>query len=60
MQSCTNFLGRGRKDDAVAALKKALELDPENKVIPKQIWAIQHPDKFYAGPIDKAWQKKQT
>lgn len=59
MQSCTNFLSRKRIDDAVMALRKALALDPENRVIPKQVWALQHPDKFYSGPIDKAWQKAQ-
>ncbi len=59
MQSCTNFLSRARKDDAVGALRKALELDPENRVIPKQVWAILHPDRFYAGAIDKEWQKQQ-
>lgn len=59
MQSCTNFLGRARKDDAVGALRRALALDPENRVIPKQVWAILHPDRFYSGPIDKEWQKQQ-
>jgi hypothetical protein len=59
MQSCTNYLTRKRIDDAVGFLKKALALDPENKVIPKQIWALRHPEKFYSGAIDKAWQSQQ-
>ena len=59
MQSCTNYLTRKRVDDAVGFLKKALALDPENRVIPKQIWALQHPEKFYNGPIDKEWQAQQ-
>jgi hypothetical protein len=59
VQLCTNYLTRKRVDDAVGFLKKALALDPENKVIPKQIWALQNPEKFYQGPIDKEWQKKQ-
>lgn len=59
MQSCTNLLSRKRTDDAVAALKKAIALDPENRVIPKQIWVLQNPEKFYDGPIDKEWQKQQ-
>lgn len=59
MQSCTNFLSRKRTGDAVSALKKALALDPENRVIPKQVWVLEHPEKFYSGPIDKDWQKQQ-
>lgn len=59
MQACTNFLGRKRRDDAVASLKKALALDPENKVIWKQVWVVENPDKFYAGAIDKEWQRRQ-
>jgi peroxiredoxin len=59
VQLCTNYLTRKRVDDAVGFLKKALEIDPENRVLPKQIWALQHPEKFYDGPIDKEWQKQQ-
>ncbi len=59
VQLCTNYLTRKRVDDAVGFLKKALALDLENRVIPKQIWALQHPEKFYSGPIDKEWQKQQ-
>ncbi len=59
MQACTNYLTRKRVDDAVNFLRKALSLDPENKIIPKQVWALQHPEKFYAGPIDKEWQALQ-
>ena len=59
VQLCTNYLTRKRVDDAVGFLKQALAIDPENKVLPKQIWALQHPEKFYSGPIDKEWQKQQ-
>jgi len=60
VQLCTNYLTRKRIDDAVGFLKQALAIDPESKVIPKQIWALQNPEKFYAGPIDKEWQKQQS
>jgi peroxiredoxin len=40
LQACTNLLGRGRIDDAKAALEKALELDPENDIIRGQIATI--------------------
>ena len=59
MQSCSNILTRKRLDDATMELRKAMTLDPENKMIAKQVWAIHHPDKFYAGAIDKEWQKAQ-
>jgi hypothetical protein len=59
MQSCTNFLSRKRTEDAVAALRKALALDPENRIIPKQVWVLTNPEKFYAGAIDKEWQAQQ-
>lgn len=59
MQACTNYLTRKRVDDAVGFLRKALAIDPENGIIPKQVWALQHPDKFYNGPIDKDWQVRQ-
>ena len=59
MQSCTNLLSRKRVDDAVGALKKALALDPENRIIPKQVWVLRNPEKFYSGAIDKEWQAAQ-
>lgn len=59
VQQCLNYLTRRRTEDAVGFLKQALALDPENRVIPKQIWAIRHPDRFYKGPIDKEWQRQQ-
>lgn len=59
MQSCGNLLTRQRTDDAVAALRKALATDPENRIIPKQVWVLRNPEKFYAGAIDKDWQAQQ-
>jgi hypothetical protein len=59
VQQCANYLTRKRVDDAVGFLKQALALDPENRVLPKQIWALRNPEKFYDGPIDKEWQRLQ-
>ena len=59
MQSCNNILTRNRRKEAADELRKALELDPENIVIQKQIWVVEHPEKFYEGAIDKEWQKAQ-
>lgn len=40
MQACTNLLGRKRRDDAKDALRKAQELDPENRLIGAQLEAL--------------------
>lgn len=49
----------GRKSDSASHLKEALKRDPENWLIRKQIWAIEHPARFYQGDIDLEWQKEQ-
>jgi tetratricopeptide (TPR) repeat protein len=52
------LLEGGRRDEAVAAWREALRLDPENFTIRKQIWSVEHPEKFYP-TIDFAWQGVQ-
>lgn len=52
------YLRQDRTDDALAQLQSALELNPDNFVIRKQIWAIKFPEKFHP-TIDWAWQKEQ-
>ncbi|MBI1926333.1 tetratricopeptide repeat protein, partial [Candidatus Poribacteria bacterium] len=49
----------GKKAEAMAEWRKALALDPQNWIIHKQIWAVEHPDKFYRGNVDYDWQKRQ-
>lgn len=53
------LLEGGKKKEAMAEWRKALALDPQNWVIHKQIWAVEHPDKFYDGSVDYGWQKTQ-
>ena len=54
------LLHQGQKESALVKLKQARDLDPENWRIRKQIWAIEHPDKFYTGESpDYGWQKEQ-
>ncbi|MYA71140.1 tetratricopeptide repeat protein [Candidatus Poribacteria bacterium] len=48
-----------KKEEAMAEWRKALALDPKNWIIHKQIWAVEHPDKFYDGDVDYGWQKTQ-
>ncbi|HJO82920.1 MAG: hypothetical protein QGG34_09480 [SAR202 cluster bacterium] len=39
--------------------RKAVELEPDNYIIRKQIWALEHPEKFYDSDVDYAWQRVQ-
>ncbi len=52
------LLPGGDRAGAAAALKEALALEPENWLLRKQVWALEHPEKFYEGPIDTAWQQE--
>ena len=49
----------GKEHEAMAEWRKALALDPQNWIIHKQIWAVEHPGKFYEGDVDYGWQKAQ-
>ena len=49
----------GDVDQAVAEWRNAIDLEPGNYIIRKQIWAVQNPDRFYSGDVDYAWQKEQ-
>ncbi|MFQ6099552.1 MAG: hypothetical protein ACE5O2_17600 [Armatimonadota bacterium] len=53
------LLSRGRTQEAVAEWRRALALDPDNWIIHKQIWAVEHPEAFYEGSVDYKWQKEQ-
>ena len=53
------LLGQGKKDEAIAELKRAFRLDPKNWLIRKQLWAIETPEAFYKGNVDYGWQKEQ-
>ncbi len=54
------LLHQNQQNAALARLKAARDLDPENLRIRKQIWAIEHPDKFYTTETpDYAWQKEE-
>jgi len=54
----TCLLALGKKPEAVSQLRKALSLDRENFVVRKQIWLIEHPERFHP-TIDWAWQREQ-
>lgn len=48
----------GKTAAAVAEWQQALRMDPDNFVLRKQIWALQHPERFYP-TIDWDWQQEQ-
>jgi hypothetical protein len=58
LQRGLNLLEQGDRAGAVGAWRDALRTDPDNFVIRKQIWAVEHPERFYPA-IDAAWQKEQ-
>ena len=49
----------GRTDAAVVEWRKGVNLEPDNYIIRKQIWAVQNPERFYSGDVDYDWQDAQ-
>ncbi len=49
----------GKIQEALDYWKEGIKIDPKNYIIRKQVWAIEHPDKFYSGEINYQWQKTQ-
>ncbi len=54
----TVYLDEGDRDKALAALKQAWAIQPDNWIIRKQIWAIEHPEEFYPA-INPQWQRER-
>ena len=54
----SELLEQGKQDAALAEWQRALELDPQNFVIRKQIWAVKYPERFHP-TIDWDWQRDQ-
>lgn len=50
---------RGDRAEAIRLLKLAYPLEPDNLIIRKQLWAIENPERFYAGDIDRDWQRER-
>jgi peroxiredoxin len=53
------LLAAGDRSGAAAYLRRALEGEPRNRILRQQILAIEHPDRFYPGPIDTAWLERR-
>jgi tetratricopeptide (TPR) repeat protein len=54
----TAFRRVGDREQALRWWRRALELDPRNFTVRKQIWREEHPERFYP-TIDSDWQKEQ-
>jgi tetratricopeptide (TPR) repeat protein len=54
----TVYLDEGHRDAALTALKQAWAIEPDNWIIRKQIWAVEHPEQFYPA-INPQWQREQ-
>ena len=51
------LLQEEKKQEAIARLKEAVRLDPQNWLIRKQLWAIDAPEAFYEGEVNYDWQE---
>ena len=49
----------GKVEEALARWREGFELEPDNYIIRKQVWAVQNPKKFYDGDVDYGWQREQ-
>lgn len=58
-QLAVTLLKNDKRDAAIAELREAMKLDPENWLIRKQLWAVETPEAFYEGSVDYGWQKEQ-
>ena len=50
---------QGRVGEALEAWRQGWRLQPDNWLIRKQVWAVEHPERFYQGGVDFDWQKEQ-
>ena len=57
LQRAVGYLDEGKPQAALQALQEGVSLDPENRLIRKQGWAIEEPEVFYNGEVDYEWQK---
>ncbi len=50
---------QGKVAEALTEWRKGVALEPDNYIIRKQIWAVEHPERFYRDTIDFEWQREQ-
>ena len=50
----------GNVNAALLKWKEGVALEPDNYLIRKQIWAVEHPERFYSSDsVDHEWQREQ-
>lgn len=50
----------GHRERASELLQRGYRLDPENWLIRKQMWVLEHPEKFYSDEKpDRDWQQRR-
>ena len=52
--------GSGDFEGAAVIWRQGMELEPDHWNMRKQLWAIEHPDRFYDGKVDYDWQRVQV
>lgn len=57
-QGLTHYAA-GNVAAALQELRQGVVLEPDNWIIRKQVWAIEQPERFYAGDVDFDWQRQQ-
>jgi len=50
----------GDVEGAAAVWRAGIAVEPDHWNMRKQLWAIEHPERFYDGAVDHGWQKEQV
>lgn len=53
------FYENGDIEGAKAVWRAGIEVEPDHWNMRKQLWAIEHPERFYDGKVDYDWQNEQ-
>jgi hypothetical protein len=54
----TTLFAAGDTTRALDTWRRALAIDPDNFLIRSQIWAVEHPERFWPA-VDREWQEAQ-
>ena len=49
----------GKRTEAAQAWRKVIAIEPDNYIVRKNMWVVEHPERFYGDEIDNAWQREQ-
>lgn len=50
----------GDVEGAATVWRSGIAVEPDHWNMRKQLWAIEHPERFYDGAVDYGWQKEQV